>query len=160
VTIAAPTSGRRGYYMADWSRPFEDPIPLPDGGQLVTLKDAADYIMNLPKAKQNLDEWQMAIGCLIGAAEGRDFMMHARIGVLRALNRNIERTFTDRKEMHWGAGSSRETDNDSPHRRRGGSWAADACANRNDARDQFWSVTAGACLRLRRKRAKPHRIIR
>jgi hypothetical protein len=37
--------------MADWSRPFEDPIPLPDGGQLVTLKDAADYIMNLPKAK-------------------------------------------------------------------------------------------------------------
>jgi hypothetical protein len=41
-------------------------------------------------------------GCLIGTAEGRDFMMHARIGVLRALNRNVERTFTDRKEMHWG----------------------------------------------------------
>jgi hypothetical protein len=33
--------------------------------------------------------------------------MHARIGVLRALNRNIERTLTDRKEMHWGAGGSR-----------------------------------------------------
>jgi len=58
--------------------------------------------MKLPKAEQNLDEWQTAIGCLIGAAEGRDFMMHARIGVLRALNHNIERTFTDRKEMHWG----------------------------------------------------------
>ena len=43
-----------------------------------------------------------ATGCLIGAAEGRDFVMHARIGVLRALNRNIERTLTDRKEMHWG----------------------------------------------------------
>jgi hypothetical protein len=28
-------------------------------------------------------------------------MMHARIGVLRVLNRNIERTLTDRKEMHW-----------------------------------------------------------
>jgi hypothetical protein len=37
---------------------------------------------------------------LIGAAEGRDFLMHARIGVLRALNRNVERTLTDRKEMH------------------------------------------------------------
>jgi hypothetical protein len=24
------------------------------------------------------------------------------IGVLRALNRNVERTLTDRKEMHWG----------------------------------------------------------
>jgi hypothetical protein len=88
--------------MADWSRPFEDPITLPDGGQLVTLKDAADYIMKLPKAEQNLDEWQTAIGCLIGAAEGRDFMMHSRIGVLRALNRNVERMLTDRKEMHWG----------------------------------------------------------
>ena len=40
--------------------------------------------------------------CLIGAAEGRDFVMHSRIGVLRALNRHVERVFTDRKEMHWG----------------------------------------------------------
>ena len=85
-----------------WKRPFDDPIPLPDGGQLVTLKDAADYIMKLPKAEQNLEEWQTAIARLIGASEGRDFMMHARIGVLRALNRNIEQTSTDRKEMHWG----------------------------------------------------------
>jgi hypothetical protein len=32
--------------MADegWKREFEDPIPLPRGRQLVTLKDAADYI--------------------------------------------------------------------------------------------------------------------
>jgi hypothetical protein len=58
--------------------------------------------MELPKAEQDLEEWQTAIGCLIGAAEGRDFMMHARIGVLRALNRNIERTLIDRKDLHWG----------------------------------------------------------
>jgi hypothetical protein len=64
---------------------------------------------SLPKADQQLEEWQTAIGCLIGAAEGRDFVMHARIGVLRASNRNIERTLTDRKEMRWGAGSSRGT---------------------------------------------------
>ena len=68
----------------------------------MTLRDAADDIMKLPKADQQLDEWRTAIGCLIGAAEGRDFMMHSRIGVLRALNRNVERTLTDRKEMHWG----------------------------------------------------------
>ncbi len=56
-----------------WSREFEDPIPIPNGRQLVTLKDAADYVMKLPKAEQNLEEWQTAIGCLIGAAaEGRD----------------------------------------------------------------------------------------
>jgi hypothetical protein len=65
---------------------------LPGGRQLVTLKDAAEYIQKLPEAEQQLEEWQTAIGCLIGAAEGRDFVMHARIGVLRALNRNMERT--------------------------------------------------------------------
>jgi hypothetical protein len=71
----------------------------------------------LPKAEQQLEEWQTAIACLIGAVEGRDFVMHARIGVLRALNLNVERTLTDRKEMHWGTGSSRGTSNDSPHLR-------------------------------------------
>jgi hypothetical protein len=88
--------------MASWSRAFEDPIPLPDGRQLVTLQDAADYIMKLPKGEQQLEEWQTAVACLIGAAEGRDFVMHSRIGVLRSLNRNIERVLTDRKETHWG----------------------------------------------------------
>jgi hypothetical protein len=59
--------------------------------------------MKLPKAEQDLPEWQTATGCLIGAAEGRDFMMHARIGVLRALNRNVEREFdSSRKDTHWG----------------------------------------------------------
>jgi hypothetical protein len=48
------------------------------------------------------------IGCLIGAAEGRDFMMHSRIGVLRALNRNVERILTDRKDMQWGAPEAQE----------------------------------------------------
>jgi hypothetical protein len=87
--------------MANWSREFDEPIPLPSG-QLITLKDAAEYVWELPKAEQNLEEWQTAIGCPIGAAEGRDFVMHSRIGVLRALNRNIERTLTDRKDSHWG----------------------------------------------------------
>ena len=75
---------------------------MPRGRQLVTLEDAATYIMKLPKAEQNREEWQTAIGCLIGAAEGRDFLMHSRIGMLRALNRGVERTFTDRKDSHWG----------------------------------------------------------
>ncbi len=44
-----------------WSTPFDDPIPLPRGRQLVTLEDAAGYIMKLPKAKQDLEEWQTAV---------------------------------------------------------------------------------------------------
>jgi hypothetical protein len=67
--------------------------------------------MKLPKAEQDLEEWQTAAGCLIGAAEGRDFLMHARIGMLRALNRNIERTFNaGDKDTHWGSASWREID--------------------------------------------------
>jgi hypothetical protein len=85
-----------------WSRAFEDPIPLPRGRQLVTLKDAAGHIMKLSKAEQDLPEWQTATEALLMAAEDRGPLMHARIGVLRALNLNVERTLTDRKEMHWG----------------------------------------------------------
>jgi hypothetical protein len=37
------------------------------------------------------------------AAEGRDFLMHTGIGVMRALNRNVERVFNpSRKDPHWG----------------------------------------------------------
>ena len=85
-----------------WSRQFEDPILLPDGCKLLTLKDAANYITKLPKAEQNHERWQTAIHCLLGAAEGRDFIMHARIAVMQALNRNVERMFTDRKDHRWG----------------------------------------------------------
>jgi hypothetical protein len=69
---------------------------------MLTLKEAAAYIMKLPKGEQHLEEWQAATEALLMAAEDRGPLMHARIGVLRALNRNIERAFTDRKEMHWG----------------------------------------------------------
>jgi hypothetical protein len=85
-----------------WSRAFEDPITLPDGRTLRTLRDAAKYIMALPGKPRQSDEWQAAIEALLMAAEDRGPLMHARIGVLRALNRNVERTLTDRKEMQWG----------------------------------------------------------
>ena len=54
------------------------------------------------KVEQKHEKWQTAISCLIMAAEGRGPLMHARIGVLHALNRNVERVFTDRKDRHWG----------------------------------------------------------
>jgi hypothetical protein len=36
--------------MADWSRRFDDPMSLLKGRQLVTVKDAATYIIKLPEA--------------------------------------------------------------------------------------------------------------
>ena len=67
-----------------WKRPFADPIPLPGGRQLVTLEDAAGDIMKLPKAEQNLGEWQAAIECLILVAEKNGPTMKARIGMMKA----------------------------------------------------------------------------
>ena len=86
-----------------WKRPFEDPIALPRGRQLVTLKDAGQYITKLPKAEHAAAEWLAAMEALILVAELGGPTMFARIGVMRALNRNVERTFnTSRKDTHWG----------------------------------------------------------
>jgi hypothetical protein len=55
------------------------------------------------KAEQALPEWQAATEALIMAAENRGPLMHARVSMLRALNRHVERVFNpDRKDTHWG----------------------------------------------------------
>ena len=88
-----------------WQRKFEDPIPLPSGKELVTLRDAADYITSLPKKESDLPEWQTAIEVLMLVSRGGPTMM-ARIGVMKALNRHVERVFNrDHKDIHWGNGS-------------------------------------------------------
>jgi|SRR5882672_1104761 len=90
--------------MADngWQREFEDPISLPGGKKLVTLRDAADYITSLPKKESDLPEWQTAIEALMLCSRGGPTMM-ARIGVMRALNREHVREFTETgKKHHWG----------------------------------------------------------
>lgn len=42
-------------------RAFEDPIALPDGRVLVTLRDAATFITEVPKKEAAEPEWQTAI---------------------------------------------------------------------------------------------------
>jgi hypothetical protein len=89
-------------HRMSWDRRFEDPIPLPRGRQLVTLKDAGTYITKLPKAEHSIPEWQDAMEALILVATLGGPTMFARIGVMRALNRYVERTFnSDRKDTHW-----------------------------------------------------------
>jgi hypothetical protein len=86
-----------------WKRPFDEPIPLPRGRQLVTLKDAANYIQKLPKAEQDLGEWQAAVEAPLLVVELNGPTMMARIGIMRALNRHVERVFNpSRKDTHWG----------------------------------------------------------
>ena len=70
-----------------WSTPFDEPIALHRSGQLVTLQQAADYIMKLPDKTQQEQRWQLAVEHLINAAEtGGGWLMFARIAMLRALN--------------------------------------------------------------------------
>src|SRR5712671_2160810 len=88
---------------ADWSRKFDDPIPLPKGRQLVTLKDAGTYITTLPKAEHTAAEWQAAMEALILVATLGGPTMFARIGIMRALNRHVVREFkSSGKKTHWG----------------------------------------------------------
>ena len=91
-----------------WSRKFDEPISLPKGRQLVTLKDAGTYITKLPKAEHMAPEWQTAMEALILVATHGGPTMLARIGVMLALNRHVpsearQRPFdTSAKKTHWG----------------------------------------------------------
>jgi hypothetical protein len=74
---------------------------LPDGRTLVTLRDAADYITNLPKKESALPEWQTAIEVLLLCSRGGPTMM-ARIGIMKALNRHVVRVFIGGTEAQEG----------------------------------------------------------
>jgi hypothetical protein len=95
-------SGARGKSPSGWKRLFDDPIPLPRGRELVT-KDAGTFITKLPKAEHEAPEWQAAMQALILVATSGGPTMLARIGIMRALNRHVERVFDPpRKDHHWG----------------------------------------------------------
>jgi hypothetical protein len=69
-----------------WEQTFFDPIILPDGRELRTLRDAGHFIQELPKATQERDEWQVAVRALLLVVECNGDPMLARIGMMRALN--------------------------------------------------------------------------
>ena len=60
--------------------------------ELVTLKDAGEYIAKLPKAEHSATEWQTAMEGLLLAVRGTPKML-ARIGIMTALHRNDVREF-------------------------------------------------------------------
>jgi hypothetical protein len=71
-----------------WSRPFDDPIALPGGRALVTLRDAATYITDLPKAEHDAAAWQAAMEALLLVVEQNGPTMFARIAMMQALHRD------------------------------------------------------------------------
>ena len=89
-----------------WSRKFEDPILLPNGKRLVTLEDAGNYITKLPRAEHEAPEWQTAMEVLMLVARLNGPTMMARIGVMKALNRHVERVFNPDRKTRSGSLSS------------------------------------------------------
>ncbi len=69
-----------------WSRRFEDPIKLPDGRTLVTLKDAADYIRKLPAKESKQKHWQTAVRELLICADRKGVILMAQIAMNQALH--------------------------------------------------------------------------
>ena len=86
-----------------WSREFDEPIDLPRGRQLVTLQDAAQFILKLTKVEQSKPHWQAAAEAVMMAAEDRGPLMHADIGMKRALSAGEPVEFDPkRKSPQWG----------------------------------------------------------
>lgn len=73
-----------------WDKSFREPIELPDGNALVSLRDASSYITRLPKTEHDAREWQAALHCLIEAADHGGPVSFARLGVAQALRRREE----------------------------------------------------------------------
>jgi len=83
---------------------FADPILLPDGTQLKTLRDAISYLARtVPKSQHDTPSVTTAADTLIYAAERGWPTMLAHIGVMLALRRHEVRVFDPlRKDTRWG----------------------------------------------------------
>jgi hypothetical protein len=60
---------------------------VPGRKPLVTLRDAAEYITELPKAERELPQWETAIEWLMLVGEHGGDPMVPRIGMMKALQR-------------------------------------------------------------------------
>ena len=131
-----------------WSRAFDDRIPLPRSRQLVTLKDAANYIQRLPKAEQDFEEWQAAVEALLLVVELNGPTMMARIGIMRALNRGYVREFNSSSRFSFndaGNGRTKTPFQGGPLQRGhlpNGNLRRDEACRRNLARARLDKITA------------------
>ena len=107
-----------------WSRDFDDPIPLPEGGELRTLRDAGNFIAKLPN--RGAPAWLAAIQALMLAVKNGGDTMLPRIGIMRALYPG-----------------------ETPHRRRGRSWRGNIGLQNKDLFGSFASYNGTRRLRHR-----------
>jgi hypothetical protein len=87
-----------------WSLRFAEPIVLPNGAKLTSLRESiAHLVKTIPAAERRLPAVLTAAEMLTAAAEHGGPIEFARIATLRAINRDAVREFNpDRKDHHWG----------------------------------------------------------
>lgn len=90
--------------VVSWESRFAEPIELPGGVKLVSLRQAIAYLAKtVPKAERKAPAVLNAAEMITAAAEHRGPIEFARIATLQAINRNVERVFnSERKDPHWG----------------------------------------------------------
>jgi hypothetical protein len=71
--------------LRGWSREFDEPIPLPDGGELRTLIDAGRYVDALPRSMLEREEWQAVMEVLLSAVKGREPVRLVQVALTLAL---------------------------------------------------------------------------
>ena len=84
-----------------WDLKFPEPLVVPGRRPLVTLRDAATYILKLPKTEQDEVRWQKAIHCLIQTADHGGPKEFARLGVVQAITQKVVVYDTSRKDPVW-----------------------------------------------------------
>jgi hypothetical protein len=87
-----------------WSLRFDEPILLPDGRKLHTLRQAINWLAKeIPKSEHRLEKVQTAAPRVTQAAENGGPMIFAQMGMIQAIHRHRQRGFNpDRKDPHWG----------------------------------------------------------
>jgi hypothetical protein len=93
--------------VVSWDSRFAQPIELPGGVRLASLREAILHLVNtVPSSERSLPVVLTAAEMITSAAERGGPIEFARIATLRAINRNVGRIFDpSRKDHHWGAGS-------------------------------------------------------
>jgi hypothetical protein len=73
-----------------WSNRFDEPIDLPDGRKLRTLKEAIAWLAKeIPRSEHTMPKVQAAARMVMEAAENDGPMIFARMGVMQAVHRHI-----------------------------------------------------------------------
>ena len=87
-----------------WDSRFAEPIEMPGGVKLASLREAIVHLVNtVPASERSMPAVLTAAELITSAAENGSPIEFARIATLRALNRHVARVFDPaRKDTHWG----------------------------------------------------------